>query len=407
MRQLHFDFRDVFRAGRYGFSGKKMTVHFLGLLLAYLIYEILVYLSLLISGGNAARAFWNSYALLPAHPWSTHALSSLTVGAMGVGLFICFVIFFLTSTMVSKITIQQLRGDSFFSMRESLEFTKRNWKSVFGTFIGLIVIFILFALAPIFVAVLGKIPVVGRVVVMLASLLTPLAFIIGLLMTYIMVVLSVSLFFAPAVVAAADADAFESIYQQLSLIWNQPWRLAVYEALLFGLKGICVTIWGVFCLLGFSAVVLPTRYLLPIDTRYFMGHANEWLGQIIKKVFARRYLDDFVVFDRIAPAKLPVAEFSGFELFLIKATSVCMTLSLLFLAGLVIAYLFSIASAGNTIIYTVLRRRIDGQNLLEVEEEEGMSPPELPDSENSEEAADSSETQVSPSEEKSRNDATK
>ena len=37
MSELHFDFRDVFRAGRYGFSGKKLTVHFIGLALAYLI----------------------------------------------------------------------------------------------------------------------------------------------------------------------------------------------------------------------------------------------------------------------------------------------------------------------------------------------------------------------------------
>ena len=33
-------------------------------------------------------------------------------------------------------------------------------------------------------------------------------------------------------------------------------------------------------------------------------------------------------------------------------------------AALVVAHLFSIASAGNTVIYTVLRKKIDGQNLL-------------------------------------------
>ena len=52
MKKRYFDFRDIFQVIRYGFSGRKIAVHFIGLVLAYLIYETLVYLSLVAVGGH-------------------------------------------------------------------------------------------------------------------------------------------------------------------------------------------------------------------------------------------------------------------------------------------------------------------------------------------------------------------
>ena len=113
MAELHFDFRDIFRAGRYGFDVKKILVHLFGLIFGYLTYEILVYASLFIAGGSAVKQFWDTYALLPVCPLVDYAFEDITIGAMWLGTFILFVFFFLTSTMVSKITIEQLRGDHF------------------------------------------------------------------------------------------------------------------------------------------------------------------------------------------------------------------------------------------------------------------------------------------------------
>ena len=386
MVELCSDFRDVFRAGRYGFSGKKITIHLLGLIFSYLIYQILVYLSLLIAGGTAARDFWDTYALFPAHPFVDYNFASITLGAMWVGLVILFAVFFLASTMVSKITIQQLRGDNFFSMCESARFLRENWRAVIGVFVGLIVIFLLLALVPTIVGLLGMIPKVGSVIVAIASIFSPLAFFIGLLMTYIVVILGVSLFFAPAVVASADSDTFETAYQHFSMIWNQPWRVVVYEALLFGLKLICVPIWAIFCLLGFSIAMLPIRYLIPAQLKIFMGHADAWLGGALAKLTTLPYIESLSVFDTITPANLTTDGVSGFELYAIKVSSIFTTFSLLFIAGLIIAYLLSIASTGNTLIYVVLRRRVDGTNLLGVAEEEEALPPDTSDSSTSQEA---------------------
>ena len=70
----------------------------------------------------------------------------------------------------------------------------------------------------------------------------------------------------------------------------------------------------------------------------------------------------------------PRLSYQHLTVFLVTLTSVFITLSLMFVIALILAYLFSIASVGNTIIYTILRKRSDGENLLEVEEEEDAFP---------------------------------
>ena len=376
MAELYFNFRDIFRAGRYGFNPKKISVHLFGLVLAYLIYEILVYASLFIAGESEVKQFWDVYALLPVCPLVDYAFEDITIGAMWFGIFILFVFFFLTSTMVSKITIEHLRGDHFFSITASWGFVRKHWKAVFGTLVGLIAILVILALIPICIGLVGKIPMVGRVILMLASTLIPFAFFLGLLMAYLLVGLGVSLFFAPSVVGAADSDAFETAYQHLAMLWNQPWRVFIYEFFLFGVKAICIPIWGIFCLTGFALAMQPIYFLIPTDIQYIMWQTDRWLGGSIDKLGALPYMEHFKVFD-IAPepANLPIT---------LNIAAIFMTLSLLFIVGLVIAYLFSIASAGNTLIYTILRRRVDGVNLLEVEDDTEASnsvAPEAPPSE--------------------------
>ena len=370
MAELHFDFRDIFRAGRSGFTPRKIAVHLFGLVLAYLIYEILVYASLFIAGGSAVKQFWDTYALLPVCSFADYAFEGITIGAMWLGTFILFVFFFLTSTMVSKITIEQLRGDHFFSMKASWDFVRKHWKAVFGSLVGLIIIFVLLALIPIFIGLLGKIPTVGRVILMFASVLTPFAFFIGLLMAYLVVALGVSLFFAPSVVATVDSDIFETAYQHLAMIWNQPCRVFIYEGLLLGVKVICIPIWGIFCLIGFALAMQPIHFLIPTDMQHIMWQADRWLGGSIDKLAALPYIERFKIFNVFdlgtEPTDLPIT---------LDIAALFMTLSLLFIAGLIVAYLFSIASAGNTVIYTILRRRIDGENLLEVEDEEDRPDP--------------------------------
>lgn len=357
MEKCYFDFRDIFQVIRYGFSGRKISVHLIGLVLAYLIYEILVYLSLLTVGGTAAQDFWNAYGLLPVPPLGDVEFAQITEIAMWIGTISFACIFFFASTVVSKITVEQLRGDFFFSVGDAVTFLKAHWQSVLGAFIGLLLILIFFALIPFSIAGLGKLPIIGKPFLMLTSLFMPIGFFLGVLMALITVVFSVSLLFVPAVVATTGADAFETIYQQFAIVWNKPWHIMCYETLLFLIKLIFVPIWAFFCLYGFSIVLCPFRFLHAEEMKSFMSHANGWLSGAIEKVTAFPYINTFGVFDIESGTQ-------GAAAFTTTVTAVFLTITILMGTALVVAHLFSIASAGNTVIYTILRKKLDGQNLL-------------------------------------------
>jgi hypothetical protein len=362
MEKCYFDFRDIFQVIRYGFSGRKIAVHLIGLVLAYLIYETLVYLSLFTVGGTAAQDFWNKYALLPVSPFSDAELAQTTEIAMWIGVASFACIFFLGSTVVSKITIEQLRGDFFFSVGDAVTFLKRHWKSVLGAFIGLLLIQIFLAIVPLSIAGIAKLPAVGKPFLMLTSLLMPIGFFLGLLMALIAIVFSTSLLFVPAVAATTGADAFEIIYQQFAIVWNKPWLLVCYEAMLLLIKFIFVPIWAFFCLAGFSIVMLPTRLFHTEAMQQFMGYANLWLGGVVEKIATLPYISNLGVFNTGTSDQMPTL--TGVATVTTPVTAIFLTITLLMSAGLVIAYLFSIASAGNTVIYTIVRKKLDGQNLL-------------------------------------------
>ena len=366
MVDLRFDFRALFKAGRYAFSGKKMAVHFGGIAIWYAIYEILLYLSVLISG--QVKEFWSLFGLLPAFPFSdfsglTGGVQIITYVAMGIGLLVAFIIFFVTSTMVSKIALQQLRGDDFYSMRDSAGFARKQWKTIFGAFLGLVAIFIFCIIWPVAVGLLGKIPAVGNVITMLATFLLIPAFMLGLLMAFVAVVFVVALLFVPAITACVEQDTFESVYQHFSIVWNQPWRIAVYEILLMIWKAICVGVLALLSGLGFILVLFPIHLLIRGQLDEILWRANGWLGGILQKV---PYIS---IPDTLQD---PSA--------LLAIAGMLMTLTILFIAGFVLSYLASMASVGNTIIYVVLRKKISDENLLEVEEEEEeeeIVPPQL------------------------------
>ena len=357
MEKRYFDFRDIFQVIRYGFSGRKVAVHLIGLGIAYLIYELLVYLSLFVQGGTAAHDFWHTYALLPVPPFSNAELAPITEIAMWIGVVSFACIFFLASTVASKITIEQLRGDFFFSVGDAVTFLKARWTSVLGAFIGLLLIQIFFALIPVSIAGIGKLPGIGKPFLMLAALFMPIGFVLGLLIAFIAGVICVSLLFVPAVVATTGADAFETIYQQFAIVWNKPWHIVCYEVILFLIKLIFVPIWALFCLVGFSIVALPIAFLHPGQMEHITACANIMLGGAIEKLALLPYINSFGIFNIGMAMKAPAV-------FTTTVTAIFLTATLLMGAGLVIAYLFSIASAGNTVVYTILRKKVDGQDLL-------------------------------------------
>jgi hypothetical protein len=104
---LHFNYKDVFRAGRLGFSAKKMWVTFLGFLIAFVGYGILSYLAFIVSGVEIGEV-WEAYRLVPMYPIGLPWYSWI-IWVVGLLWWICVAL--LTGVSVSKITYEQLKGD--------------------------------------------------------------------------------------------------------------------------------------------------------------------------------------------------------------------------------------------------------------------------------------------------------
>lgn len=358
MEQFHFNYKDITRIHRYGFSGRRIGIHLTGILLAYLIYQSLVYLTLFVVDGSKLQETWTSHGLLPVIPSDDNNLSLIATVAMWFGITVFAFIFFLTSTLASKITIEQLRGDSLYTIGNALSVLKARWKSVFGSFLGLLVFFLCLLLIPISIALLTTIPFLKETILTITSIFIPISFLFGALILFILTVCFSGLFLIPAAAATTNVDAFEIIYQLFSIVWNQPWRLLGYGVLLFVLKIVHVPIWALFCIGGFFIVLLPTYYLHPSFMQDALIYANKWLGGTLQKIYGVFYRGDNNVFE-INTTQLPDLNLT---------TTICaifITLTLLCIVGGIVAYLFSLVSVGTTLIYVILRKHVDADNLLE------------------------------------------
>ena len=383
---FYFDFRDVFRAGRLGFKGKKMMIHFLGLMLGYLIYEILTYLSLVSSG---AGDFWAKYGLRPVCflEESAASLPTATKVMMAVGCFIWIIIYYIFSTAVSKIAVEELRGDDFYSMKQALGFASKRWKSIFVTMIALVAIFAFCLFFPALMGILDLIPGVEQAAehfgTPVTTFLTIPIYFLGLFMVLVIFALLFGLLLIPAIVAVTGEDVFETIYELFSTIWNQPWRLVIYGKILMFVKTLGYAIFAALSIIGMCIAFLPSVLLAHQESYYFA----DVVARSLRIIGVSSKAIDFIPgVSSISPAMPWTLDVSTFFLFS----------SLIMVAAIIFSYPLSIMSSGYTIIYVILRKKTNDENMLEIEEDEEFDV-DLPA-----EPAEESEEEVTENEEETK-----
>ncbi len=356
---LHFDFRDVFRAARLGLAGKKIWVQFCGILFGYLVYLIFNYIALLSKGMNI-REIWRLFGLFPlpslGFPWFGWVI-------FGVGTVITTVIWLLASCAVAKITYQELKGDDFYSVGDSLGFLKKNWKPVLLSPLTLVGMIIFFSAVGALIGLLAKvIPYVGELGLSLIFGIPVLG--AAVFTVFMAVIFLFSLVLAPAIVATTAEDTFETVIQLFSTVWNQPWRLVVYQIVLKFTQVLAVSIMAWFAIKGLklihfvlgwpmgdkldsllaSAAGLMPKYHLPIlgEARFFPHFSTLWtrLGS------------------------------PGPMVWTMDVAGIIIGITLILIGFFIFAYAGAILNAGQTLIYIILRLKKDEENLLERKEEE-------------------------------------
>lgn len=360
-KDFYFNFRDVFRAGRMGFKGKKMMIHFLGLLLGYAIYEILTYLSLI--GSGLITNFWNYYGLRPvffiAYKLGT-GLPIQTIIAMLIGSIIWFIIYLIFSTAVSKVTIEELRGNEFYGMTEALKFSFKHLKTLILAIIGLIGIFLFMLFWPSLFGLVDLIPKVElaakHVGTPITTFLTLIVYFMGLFMIFTIIALKFGTYLLPSIVAVTGEDSFETIYQLYSTIYNQPWRLVIYAIIINFISFIALMLFGVISIMGLYIAFLPSMLLAKQNSIYYFSEA---IVKALKIVGANKLIP-----------LIPGAQGIDSMPWTLDLSTFFLFVSFIAVGAIILSYPMSIVSAGYTITYVILRKKTTDENMLEVKEEE-------------------------------------
>jgi hypothetical protein len=365
MVDLHFDFKDVFRASRLGFSPKKMWMQFVGLVIGLVLYTIFGYVGFMLSGWEI-REIWMSYRLWPFPLYADLTWLSLLIVAVGALLFA--VVNLLANTAVAKVTFEQLRGDEFYEIQEAVRFVKKHWRVVLLSPLALLLFMVILV---IFCGVVPGaflwIPFAGEWLAALAAI--PL-FAIFLFVVYLGVIFIVSLIMGPAIVATTESDTFDSIFELFSVVNDQPWRLVVYEVLLTAIVGVAVYV--------LSAFVVGSLRLFAWAIALWPFSAEKASALIAKSLW---YLPYCPAVERLEWAPGVARAVEGFgpsrfapglgwsrEIWALLG-GIALYVVLLF----VISYGAAIVSAGQTLIYLVLYKKKDDRNLLERRDERELA----------------------------------
>ena len=369
MYQLHFDFRDIFRAPRFALSVQKMWTQFLGLLVGFVLYFLLAYASMLMAGYKLGD-MWIRYGLLPClfatgdvYPWYTWLVYSI-----GSILFLASLL--ISKTAVARAVYMQAKGNNFYTYREAYRFAFRKMWSVLLTPVSLIVLVGFMIAGFVLISLLGKIPFIGEIGI---SLFTFIWFVLALLLFFILIVIGISILLVPSIIATTDDDAFEAIFQAFSTTWKQPWRFVLYEAMSLLLSIFSIGILAVF--VKESILIMNTIFgsFMGPD---FINLANNGQGLVQSWLLMGQNIIDniFQIFSQYVYFKNEFILIPSSELSVsVAISSYLYAFSLLFIGGWIAAYGLATFSSGNTMLFLAIKMKKDNVNLLErkdIEEQE-------------------------------------
>lgn len=251
---------------------------------------------------------------------------------------------------ICRITALQFAGADKPGLRGALRFAVRKFTAFFTA--PLTSIFVVFVVGAtiILLGVWGNIPYVGELTV---GLLLPLAFGAAGIVAVIAIgaVGGFSLMF-PAI-AYEDSDCFDSISRSFSYVYNKPWRMGLYMAIAF--------VYGAICYL----FVRFFAFLLLWITHAFLQLGFAYENRKLHAIWPEPTFTDFFGAGVAVPTTWSTSISSSLIYFWV-----------LVVVGLVVAFVFSFYFSASTIIYALMRNRVDLIALNDVYVGSPQEPPE-------------------------------
>ncbi|MDI6840831.1 MAG: hypothetical protein QMD71_08320 [bacterium] len=366
---MHFNFADVVRAPRLGFSAKKIWVGFLGLLLGTILYSVMGYFAYVTSPDWTWTEVWRAFKYIPVPViGETHLMwYGWICWAFGIVFFVA--VNLLSIAGISKLTFEQLRGDEFYEVTDAIKYSLKQWKSIILSPIALAICIGALVLFGFVCGLIGRIPYAGQLLAGIFFIPVALG---ALFVVYLLIIFLLSFVLAPSVGATTESDTFDTLFELFSCLNDQTWRLILWEVFIAFCGGAGVWILG--WLTKKSLILFHWAAGLWAGTRVIADESHSWWQIIwnnglwyLPPCPPIQWLES--ILGRITPVLLypttwmPVnwAEWIGGFL---------AGLGFYFLAFFVVAYGLSTWGAGQALIYTVLVKIKDDKNLLEKKEEE-------------------------------------
>lgn len=314
---------------------------------------------------------------------------------IGLGYSVVFVLLFLGiwsyfGGAIARIAAFEIAKDGErIETRKALGFAKKKFWSFFWAPLICIIGLIFFGACNWIGGLVGRLVDFGGVGSILIALLLPLALLSGFIMTLIGIGTAAGLpLFLPAV-AAEGTDSFDAVSRGFSYVYSRPWHYLGYQALsaVYGYVSIAFVILFaiVMCRLGVSAGEAGFEVCGAWKTKDgsvgFKDVANASWGLILSEehVDGSRFRWDVgsiaadpAPYDRLqtlanqivgvdrTQKKLPLGH---------QLAALGTTLWLVITLGLALGYVVSYAISQQTMIYYILRKKVDGIEMNEVFEE--------------------------------------
>ena len=256
---------------------------------------------------------------------------------------------------VNRMAAIQYAREEKISIKQSLRFSTGKFFSFFTAPLLPICIIMILGLLLFLGALLVNIPFVGPIIV---GVLFGVAILLGLAIAFLMMGLVGGVALMYPTIAAEGSDSFDAISRSFSYVFSKPWRATFYGlvALFYGV--ITYLFVRLFALVALSATHLFVQYgvFRSGSGSLLSPNANSIDAMWTKPTFYS-LLGPFS-WDVMGPGELIGAKILWIWVFLV--------------AAFVMAYLISFAASSSTIIYFLLRRKVDATDLddVYVDEEE-------------------------------------
>ncbi len=261
----------------------------------------------------------------------------------------CLVVWSILGGDISRTAALHVARGEKISIKEALSFGVKKFPSfLFAPLIPAVIVGVMMVVVGL-VSLVGNIPAVGEVLI---SVLLFLSLIAGFIMALVAVGTVGGLTLMYPTIAMEGSDSFDAISRSFSYVYARPWRMAFYS--------LVALIYGVLCYLFvrfFAFLVLKMTHLSVGAGIYVKGNSG-----LINK------LDSMWSAPTLANLGGGFGEGTAWGVQGFGSWVICLWVCVVI--GFVAAFLVSFFFSANTVIYSLLRKRVDSTDMDDVYVEE-------------------------------------